>query len=68
MILIDETLNIQAVGNNLTDLEEFLKELELEATYVPITKRTSEPRATPSWRLHIAPSHWQNLNHLLLTR
>lgn len=27
------------------------QQLELEATYVPITKRTSEPRATPSWRL-----------------
>jgi hypothetical protein len=25
MILIDETLNIQAVGNNLTDLKEFVK-------------------------------------------
>ena len=27
MILIDETLNIQAVGNNLTDLKEFVKAL-----------------------------------------
>ncbi len=25
MILIDETLNIQAVGNNLADLKEFVK-------------------------------------------
>ena len=30
------------------------QQLEMEATYVPITKRTSEPRATPSWRLHTA--------------
>jgi hypothetical protein len=30
------------------------QQLELEATYVPITKRTSEPSATPSRRLHTA--------------
>jgi len=30
------------------------QQLELEATYGPITKRTSEPSATPSRRLHTA--------------
>jgi hypothetical protein len=36
--------------NNNNDKQQ----LELDATYVPITKRTSEPRATPSWRLRTA--------------
>jgi hypothetical protein len=30
------------------------QQLELDATYVPITKRTSEPSATSSRRLHTA--------------